>query len=286
VLSLAYPDHAANIAVTGSRAREGHETGFRAAWRRGAGARSWFVVTTACSFAFTVFLGRTLPDPMHSVPKSVSLLLVRGVENLSLLVPTFDDWTRWPHLVMERPRNGATPGVAMGSTSATQAMLAVGIRVPLSSWAGVDATSLPITAGLSGAAAVINAMEVDPNPQQVIAILADTISSFMSMAMRCPRTQNVARVISLIAGTGALPGVDLIQVEAQTNLIPSCAMRVSRSDELGPLASYAPTGACNCYFDYVATGASSCARCSKASDCPGSTPVYNVSLPVSFCESQ
>jgi hypothetical protein len=221
------------------------------------------------------------------------------------------------------------------TTSATQAMLAVGIGVPLSSWAGVDATSLPINAGLSGAAAVINAMEVDPNPQQVIGILADTnmdpttathinILAYKASDQSCgyypdstatahdkanvrdghyslwgplhffvhvdgnevPTNPNVARVISLIAGTGALPGVDLIQVEAQTNLIPACAMRVSRSAELGPLASYAPTGACNCYFDYVATGASSCTRCSKASDCPGSTPVCNVSLPVSFCESQ
>jgi len=62
------------------------------------------------------------------------------------------------------------------ASSAAQAMLAAGIGVPLVSWAGVDATALPVNVngGISGAAAVINAMEVDPNPEQVIGILADT----------------------------------------------------------------------------------------------------------------
>jgi hypothetical protein len=63
-------------------------------------------------------------------------------------------------------------------------------------------------------------------------------------------------------------------------------MRVTRSVELGPLASYAPAGSCDCYFDYVATGASSCTPCLKASDCPASAPVCNVSLPISYCETQ
>jgi hypothetical protein len=89
-----------------------------------------------------------------------------------------------------------------------------------------------------------------------------------------------------MTGTAVLAGVDLIQVDAQTNLVPPCAMNVTRSVELGPLASYAPTGACECYFEYVATGASSCTPCLKASDCPESAPVCNVSTPNSFCETQ
>jgi hypothetical protein len=216
-------------------------------------------------------------------------------------------------------------------------MLAVGIGVPLASWAGVDATalSLNVSAGISGAAAVINALEVDPNPEQAIGILADTnvdpttathinILAYKDFDQSCgyypdstptahdkasvrdghyalwgplhffvrvdangvPTNPNVERVISLLTGTAALAGVDLVQIEAQTNLVPPCAMTVARSVELGPLSSYAPPGSCSCYFDYVATGASSCTRCLKASDCPVSAPVCNVSAPVSFCETQ
>jgi hypothetical protein len=223
------------------------------------------------------------------------------------------------------------------TTAATQALLAVGIGVPLPAWAGVDAAALAVNvnAGISGAAAVVNAMEVDPNPEAVIGILADTnvdpttathirVLAYKDSEQSCayypdstatahdkanvrdghyslwgplhffvrvgtsgaPANPNVARIISLLTGTATLAGVDLIQVEAQTNLVPPCAMNVTRSVELGPLASFAPSGSCGCYFDYVATGASSCARCLKASDCPESAPVCNVSAPVSFCETQ
>jgi hypothetical protein len=57
-----------------------------------------------------------------------------------------------------------------------QALLAVAIGVPLSQRAGVDAGALTsnTAAGLSGAAAVINSLETDANPEQAIGILADT----------------------------------------------------------------------------------------------------------------
>jgi hypothetical protein len=63
-------------------------------------------------------------------------------------------------------------------------------------------------------------------------------------------------------------------------------MRVTRAVEMGPLASYAPPGACGCYYDYVATGQSDCKPCKKRSDCPAEAPVCNLSQPVGFCESQ
>ena len=217
-------------------------------------------------------------------------------------------------------------------------MLAVGIGVPLSRWAGVDVGTLTenTTAGLSGAAAVINAIELDPNPESVIGILADTnldattTSHIATLAYKdfgqscgyypdstsvahdkanvrdghyalwgpihfftsvnssgAPSNPNVARLISYMIGTSEAPGgVDLTQVEAQNNLVAPCAMHVSRTSELGPLASYAPPGSCGCYYDYVATGQSSCTKCRSASDCPVAAPVCNLSLPVAFCETQ
>lgn len=102
-----------------------------------------------------------------------------------------------------------------------------------------------------------------------------------------PQNANVARLMSYITGTTAPPrGVDFVQVDAENNLIPPCAMRVTRTVEMGPLSSYAPSGSCGCYFEYVATGQSTCQPCQKRSDCPSSAPVCNVSQPVGFCETQ
>jgi hypothetical protein len=90
-----------------------------------------------------------------------------------------------------------------------------------------------------------------------------------------------------MTGTAVAPGgVDLVQVEAQNNLVAPCAMRVTRTVELGPLASYSPSGSCGCYYDYVSTGQSSCTPCSKESDCSASAPICNISFAQGFCETQ
>jgi hypothetical protein len=224
------------------------------------------------------------------------------------------------------------------TASAVQALLAVAIGVPLASWAGYDASALAanVNAGLSGASAVVNSLEADPNPENAIGILADTnidpvtashisILAYKDFGQSCgyypdatatshekanvrdghyelwgplhffahvdgngtPTNPDVGRFISFIQGTAVAPGgIDLLQVEAQNNLVPACAMRVTRSVELGPFASYAPTGSCGCYYDYVATGASSCVPCTKASDCPSSAPLCNLSYAEGFCETQ
>jgi hypothetical protein len=240
--------------------------------------------------------------------------------------------------------SGVAPWTVNGSiyrrnaSSAVQALLAVAIGVPLSRWAGVDVGTLSAntTAGLSGAAAVINALEVDPNPESAIGILADTnldattathltTLAYKDFDQSCgyypdssatahdkanvrdghyalwgpihfftyvdsrgvAQNPNVQRLISYMIGTAVAPGgVDLVQVEAQNNLVAPCAMHVSRGVELGPLASYAPPGSCACYYDYVSTGQSQCTPCSKTSDCPASAPVCNQSFAVSFCETQ
>jgi ABC-type phosphate transport system substrate-binding protein len=90
-------------------------------------------------------------------------------------------------------------------------------------------------------------------------------------------------VIGYITGTKPPPGgLDLIALEAQGHVIPQCAMRVSRTDEIGPLASYAPSGACGCYYDAVTDGSSDCATCSNPSACPADAPACNYG----YCETQ
>jgi hypothetical protein len=94
---------------------------------------------------------------------------------------------------------------------------------------------------------------------------------------------NARRVVNYVTGTAAPPGgVDLIQVAALSNLVPSCAMRVKRSTEMGPFSTLMPDASCGCYFDYVATGHSTCAQCTKDADCGSGTPKCNHG----YCEVQ
>jgi hypothetical protein len=75
----------------------------------------------------------------------------------------------------------------------------------------------------------------------------------------------------------------IIDVEAQANVVPDCAMQVSRTAEIGPEASYQPTIPCGCYFESKVGGASpSCKACTDDTGCSGGTPKcrYN------YCEAQ
>jgi hypothetical protein len=98
-----------------------------------------------------------------------------------------------------------------------------------------------------------------------------------------PVNPNARSVISYLTGTAPPPGgLDLIQIEALNHVIPSCAMRVERSSEVGPLASFAPNNACGCYFEAQATGGTSCQSCTVSSTCPPSAPKCSYG----YCETQ
>jgi hypothetical protein len=90
-------------------------------------------------------------------------------------------------------------------------------------------------------------------------------------------------VIGYVTGTKVAPaGLDLMALEAGSHVVPECAMRVRRTEELGPMASFAPAGACGCYFEKVANGSTSCQVCSSANDCPPSSPACSYG----YCETQ
>lgn len=83
--------------------------------------------------------------------------------------------------------------------------------------------------------------------------------------------------------TGAVPtpsSVNLLDLEIANGNIPLCAMRVRRTRDLGPLASFAPSEPCGCYFERRATGASTCTTCTDSAACPSSAPVCRFG----FCE--
>lgn len=74
----------------------------------------------------------------------------------------------------------------------------------------------------------------------------------------------------------------LLDAVVSKGLVPQCAMRVTRTEEMGPLASFQPQLQCGCYFDFKTTGATSCKPCSGAGECPGSAPACNFG----YCEAR
>jgi len=99
-----------------------------------------------------------------------------------------------------------------------------------------------------------------------------------------PSSPSVKRFIHLVLGTEQIDGVDPIQLEATppSHLIPQCAMRVSRTEDGGALASFSPQSPCGCRFESLAGSPSaSCQPCSTSDTCPSEAPRCSYG----FCES-
>jgi len=75
---------------------------------------------------------------------------------------------------------------------------------------------------------------------------------------------------------------ELVDAIIAGGLVPQCAMQVTRTEEVGPLASFAPPYSCGCYFDNTTRGATSCKACKDNSECGGAKPVCNYG----FCETR
>ena len=73
-----------------------------------------------------------------------------------------------------------------------------------------------------------------------------------------------------------------MKLEAQRHVIPQCAMRVQRTQEMGPTMPFAPQSACGCYYEKVATGATACKPCATSAECPATAPVCSYG----YCEAQ
>jgi hypothetical protein len=67
--------------------------------------------------------------------------------------------------------------------------------------------------------------------------------------------------------------------------VPSCAMTVTHTAEVGPLGVYKPTFGCSCFFEKQVNNGVAPARCKSCrgpGDCGGATPACNYG----FCEAQ
>jgi hypothetical protein len=111
------------------------------------------------------------------------------------------------------------------------------------------------------------------------------VQAFINAALATSQAPAVASD----AGVGTLTETQIGQVidaisSPTTGFIPTCAMQVSRTTEIGPEASYAPPAACICRFEQSAgtpTG-HSCTQCTADTGCSGATPKCHFG----YCEAE
>jgi hypothetical protein len=100
--------------------------------------------------------------------------------------------------------------------------------------------------------------------------------------MQRPSNALAALVIGFLDGSKPPPGgLDLITLEAQRHVVPTCAMRVGRAQEMGALSHYAPATPCGCYYEKAANGTTSCTPCDTDNDCKASGVVCSYH----YCET-
>ncbi|HET9623807.1 MAG TPA: protein kinase [Kofleriaceae bacterium] len=82
----------------------------------------------------------------------------------------------------------------------------------------------------------------------------------------------------------SVPRLDqkLVTAVIDAGFTPACAMKVSRSEEGGPLSAYTPKFGCGCFFEAHVNGATTCHACTGPAECGGSTPACNYG----YCEAQ
>jgi hypothetical protein len=79
------------------------------------------------------------------------------------------------------------------------------------------------------------------------------------------------------------PNQALVQATILGGDVPVCAMHVTRTTEMGPLQTYAPSFQCNCFYDTSVNGGTppaTCTMCTGPSECPSQA------CNLGFCEAE
>lgn len=80
--------------------------------------------------------------------------------------------------------------------------------------------------------------------------------------------QAITDIVGYLSGTKVLPnGVQLLDVYAQSGLVPECAMHVTRTKDGGNITPFKPASPCSCVFEAKATGSTACTPCKVQGDC-------------------
>ncbi|HXK17674.1 MAG TPA: hypothetical protein VNG33_07720 [Polyangiaceae bacterium] len=95
-----------------------------------------------------------------------------------------------------------------------------------------------------------------------------------------PSKTPAADLIAYVRGDKAIPDVDIVTLETTSNLVPVCAMQVSRDAEIGDYMSVNPT--CSCFYDTARGGnVDNCVTCSDAKPCADTS----LTCSYGFCEA-
>ncbi|HWE26789.1 MAG TPA: hypothetical protein VHB97_02250 [Polyangia bacterium] len=78
-------------------------------------------------------------------------------------------------------------------------------------------------------------------------------------------------VIDYFTDSVTAPPFEPLDVIIGNHLVPECAMKVTRSVEGGAESAYSSSAPCDCYFDFVVSGATTCAACSDTMACATGT---------------
>ena len=93
---------------------------------------------------------------------------------------------------------------------------------------------------------------------------------------------DVGALLGYLSGQSQPAGTTqtITETAALNKNVPVCAMHVERSGDLGPVFVSEPAEPCDCYYDYTATGATTCDACDESNPCSG-TDVCRLG----FCEA-
>ena len=82
---------------------------------------------------------------------------------------------------------------------------------------------------------------------------------------------DVKTLIEYFAGLSQPAGTtqNITDTAISNKNVPVCAMQVNRDGDLGDIYAWKPPEPCGCYFDFKATGTTSCTTCDDATPCSG-----------------
>jgi hypothetical protein len=87
-------------------------------------------------------------------------------------------------------------------------------------------------------------------------------------ALKDANRQQVLDIVAYLSGTKALSsGIRLLDVYAQSGLVPECAMHVTRSSDGGDVTPISGPATCSCLFDWEVSGNAGCTPCMVQGDC-------------------
>ncbi len=93
--------------------------------------------------------------------------------------------------------------------------------------------------------------------------------------------ERTRRFIGFFTGEVAPPPeLALLDTIIDNGNIPACAMQVWRDSEIGPLYSRQQDEPCGCYYEFRATGETTCDACTADTECPADSPTCRQG----FCE--